>query len=718
MSRYAGSVAARPRLNPMAYITDALRKKLWEPFTVPAYFQPSVFFGYIWGDISKTSAFHVREGNAYEGKAVLFHNPAQVFDLDDMSTYGHLNNLSDAELKTVKKDMDKIKKDLAAITGDRAAQRRKTYINLLPWNKKPVNVDFIEQGRKTLHKIFKYGGHFNKAHFSSIELRNYDKLVYERGKGTDFIDPDYVIVEPPKNKNSNDPKLNRGRVVLIELKKGLGKSETTPEEAQQLRKAAALARKWGLEIWGRVPIIELYFVGARATNTGALNFKRNETAALNRRKAIQIETSGNMKNGGKIIPKYIATPIQLITGRGLADLLFLDPAQVALFTTNQTRAFFINAETLIKYIDDHPEKYPILDKDATYDLKKDPEFVALVMGMQNGAWAPPAETVKNFDKNIRKVGKLLGFIKARRLGLKNAAIPANKKSTYKADIKKTIRVLLSNKYRNYLENNTKTKLSKIANNYTKEGVRSPANLKTPGLGENLLSPVLARRGQFKVGPKKNASGAKIQRLRVQNFPVRSKAILPSNIINEALYKPIRGEAQPKKAYSPKISSANIRVVSNERMARLIEYLVSNIQTAFNRGNQELYRKNKAKLQEIAKEINANPRRSRNLKNYINSNNFKSIILRRSPVHRGSVRPRTVNGRAEAAPVNTSFPIKSPAGVNFAVANATQAKGSQKAMKEKLAAAGVGNANEVTWFTKVWSGLTISQKKSLVSKSVR
>ena len=382
MSRYAGSVAARPRLHPSAYITDTLRTKLWKPFEVPAYFQPSVFFGYIWGEISKTSAFHVREGDAYEGKAVLFHNPAQVFDLDDMSTYGHLNNLSDAELAALKTRMNRIKKDLAEIKGARAAQQRKTYVNSLLWNEKPVNIDFIEQGRKTLDKIFKYGGHFNKAHFSSIELRNYDRSVFERGKGTEFIDPDYVIIDPPKAKNSNDPKLNRGRIVLVELKKGMGKDEPTPDEAQQLRKAAALARKWGLEKWGRVPTIELYFVGGRATMAKNVNFKRNEASEINRRKAIEIEGSGNMKNGTRVVPKYIATPIRLITGRGLADLLYLDPAQVALITTNQTRAFFIDTEKLINYIDDNPDKYPILDTTRTVDLKKDPEFVAMVLNMQ------------------------------------------------------------------------------------------------------------------------------------------------------------------------------------------------------------------------------------------------------------------------------------------------------------------------------------------------
>jgi len=720
MSRYAGSVAARPRLDPSAYISDSLKKKLWTPFEVPAYFQPGVFFGYIWGDISKTSAFHVREGDAYEGKAVLFHNPAQVFDLDDMSTYGHLNNLSAAELASLKTKMNKIKKDLSEIKGDRAAQRRKVYVNSLSWNEKPVNVDFIEQGRKTLHKIFKYGGHFNKAHFSSIELRNYERSIFERGKGTEFIDPDYVIVDPPKSKNSPDPKLNRGRIVLVELKKGLGKDEPTPDEAQQLRKAAALARKWGLEIWGHVPIIELYFVGGRATMARNVNFRRNETAEINRRKAIEIESSGNMKNGTRVVPKYIATPISVITGRGLADLLYLDPAQVALLTTNQTRAFFIDTEKLINYIDDNPDKYPIQDTTRTVDLKKDPEFVAMVLGMQKGAWAPPTGVLKNFDGDIRKVGKLLGYIKARRLAIKNAAVPANKKAIYKQNVKQTIRVLLGNKYKNYLENNTKTKLNRIAANYTKEGVKSPANLKTPSLGEALLSPVLARRGQFKVGPKKNAVGAKVQRLRVQNFPIRSKALFPNNIMNEALLKPVRGEPQPKKPYSPKITSGNIKVVSNDRLTRLIMHLYTNIQTAYNRGDQATFRKNKAKLVEIGQEILSNPRRSQNLKNYVNTNNaFKMYTTFKSPAtNRGAMRPRTAPGAARVNRGN-NLPVKSPAAFDFMSISQKWPKGmKQGEMAERATAAGVLNAKEVQYFVKNWTKLTIGEKKSIVSKSMR
>ena len=585
--------------NLASYVTPKQLKSLWEPIEVPPYFYPSTFFLYKWGEIAKTSAFHVREGDAYEGKAVLAHNPYKVFDIDDMDTYGHLNSLSEDELKELEKENNKNKKYLDGLgNGKAGAAKRREMLDKNP-HLKPYNMKFIITGRKTLAKMMKYGGHFNKAHLCSYELKKFLQNKWALGKGVDFIDPDYTIIEPPKVING---KSKRGKIIFIEFKKGFGKTNTAsePSEAQQLRKAAALATRWGITFWNQIPKIELYFVGARAWRTNQLEFTRNtRTVAINRRSPAQIEANWP-KNGNQLkrVPMWIGYPINLLTGRGLADMLHMPPSVVARLTTDQTRAYVLDTPKLAELIDD---EYGIEKTERTIKLFENPKITAHVERTTPQWKYDPLKmrSETNFDKDIRKVSKLLGYIKAHRLDLKSPSRNSSQNSAKKTKILDTIKLLIT-KYSSYVDANYLAKLSRINANYRASGARSTGGpVKTPNMGEAFMSPVLRRRGQFKI--------AKGQKLRVGNLPVRSKAIAkyPSvpgrspgaqNIINEVAWK--RGAGEAPRNIHIKVKQGNIKIANKERLNRIVKSLVADITDALGRKDRKRFNRSREALRKI------------------------------------------------------------------------------------------------------------------------
>ena len=568
MALFARTTARNAATKPRLFITDTALNKFWEPLKVPAYQDPSLALQKRVAELGKKSGLEVREGDAYEGKGALFPNPFKVVDLDAQSVYGHLNNLTDADMERVKNDNAIGQKALKAKFGDKitATQRAAFYEKNPEYS--PINVEFLEKGRATLKKIMKNGGHFNKAHFASVELRYGDARAWRIGKGTNFIDPDYIACEPPRAGK-------RGRWVIVELKKGWGKTNTASaaSEAQQLRKAAALVRKWSFEIWGQVPIVELYFAAGEASDFGPMyEFTREGGIAINNK----LPSNSNMRNAnGKVIPKYTAIPIHLLTGKGFADFIRVEPVLLSKITGMQSKAYaqwpFARAA---EYLD---EKYGTAPQFRSLSLTKDPDFMRAIPAH----WVPrnfkgelghmpegkKANLKFNYNATVRKVGKLLGYVKARKMNIKDPA--KLKKDQYKKEALQISKALLA-RYKPILSPSLIQKLESNRNKWAKE-VQVPTN-KTPNMGPKFLSKILRRRLDFKVERGKPA--------RLRNVEFTAASIAPKNIVRENVWK--MGKAAPVLVPGPRMTPSPPAKLTNANLQTRITALVFQAGTAYER----------------------------------------------------------------------------------------------------------------------------------------
>jgi len=576
MALFARTTARNIIKQPRFYVTDTALEKLWEPLKVPAYQDPSIALQKRIADLGKKSGLEVREGDAYEGKGALFPNPFKVVDLDAMGVYGHLNNVTDADIARIETDNAEaqvlLRSKFYSADGKQTADQKKKMTAFLEANPKynQINVSFIKKGRETLRKIMKHGGHFNKAHFASVELKFFNPAVWGKGKGFNYIDPDYIACEPPRPGK-------RGRWIIIELKKGWGKTDTAAAaaEAQQLRKAAALVRKWSLEIWGQVPIVELYFAAGEASDFGGLyEFTREGGRNLNTKNV----TNSNMRNAnGKVIPKYVATPINLLTGKGFANLIRVEPVTMAQITTGQTKAYSQGPfAPAAEYLD---EKYGTAESFRTISLRKDPGFINIVPRH----WVP-RELVKelghvpankkeqkfNYDATVRKVAKLLGYIKARKMDIKNEK--KVQKDKYRKEVLQVTKALLA-RYRPILSQSVVRKLESNRNNLSKK-VAVPTN-KTPNMGPKFLSKILRRRLDFKVERGKPT--------RLRNIEFTAASVAPGHMIRENVWKPLKGAAPPiPKAPSPAKAKVPSPVMTNKELEAKITEVIFRAGKAYER----------------------------------------------------------------------------------------------------------------------------------------
>ena len=570
MALFARTTARNAATKPRLFITDTALNKFWEPLKVPAYQDPSLALQKRVAELGKKSGLEVREGDAYEGKGALFPNPFKVVDLDAQSVYGHLNNLTDADIERVKNDNAIGQKALKAKYGDKitATQRAAFYEKNPEYS--PINVEFLEKGRATLKKIMKHGGHFNKAHFASVELRYGDARAWRIGKGTNFIDPDYIACEPPRAGK-------RGRWVIVELKKGWGKTDTAAAaaEAQQLRKAAALVRKWSFELWGQVPIVELYFAAGEASDFGSMyEFTREGGVNLNNK----MPTNSNMRNAnGKVIPKYTAIPIHLLTGKGFADFIRVEPVLLAKITGMQSKAYaqwpFARAA---EYLD---EKYGTSPQFRSISLTKDASFMSAIPVH----WVPrnfkgelghvpegkKANLKFNYNATVRKVAKLLGYVKARKMNIKDPK--KTQKDKYKKEALQVSKALLA-RYRPILSPSVIQKLESNRNKWAKE-VEVASN-KTPNMGPKFLSKVLRRRLDFKVERGKPA--------RLRNVEFTAASIAPKNIMRENAWKPFKGAPLPAIKEAPPLTPSPPAKLTNANLQTRITALVFQAGTAYER----------------------------------------------------------------------------------------------------------------------------------------
>jgi hypothetical protein len=206
-----------------------------------------------------------------------------------------------------------------------------------------------------------------------------------------------------------------------------------------------------------------------------------------------------------------------------------------------------------EYLD---EKYSTSENFRTISLKKDAQFVSLVPRH----WVPrdfkgelghvPANKNPkfNYDATVRKVAKLLGYIKARKMNIKNNA--KTQKDKYKKEALQVTKALLA-RYRPILSPTVITKLESNRNKWSKE-VTAPNQ--TPNMGAKFLSKVLRRRLNFKVERGKPA--------RLRNLEFTASVIGPKNIVRENRWKVAKGAPAPGPRRTPsppaKLTNTNLQ----------------------------------------------------------------------------------------------------------------------------------------------------------------
>ena len=369
-----GRFASFTQIPTNVYVAPELRNKVWQPIEGTRhqllYTEVSKHFN----ELPKPSGMHIREGHTFESRAVVLNNPLHPVEI---SEWGQLNNLGgggkgsvvnaktpasratrktainnrgalfDTAIQNLRNQIDAAIKRLTGANrpgkapeapprGSSAANRtaytaeKKRYSEQeAKWKRamkdvasnpayshlKPIpeDVEKYKKGHANLINLFKTGGYFVAPKLATLELRT-SPTIYQMGKGENYIELDGLIYNKAQN-----------RIIILELKKGKGVSGA--EDAQQMRKAAALFRKWGLEITGRVPTVELYFAAGAAESfasakTYSFNLEKNNVQNWPARK---IEEAV-LAQPNRIV--YIRTPIFLLTGMGIADLLRIDPKKM------------------------------------------------------------------------------------------------------------------------------------------------------------------------------------------------------------------------------------------------------------------------------------------------------------------------------------------------------------------------------------------------------
>ena len=521
---YAGSIASgrfeRARNIPgKIFVSPELLKDLWAPLEAPKSVQTVyTYTSKRFDSIAKASAQHIREGLVYESRGVVVNNPLHPIEI---SGWGQLNNLSGKGLGALNKAktptsrtvrntkmsnrnaafrtaidalrneiLHKLetavgsKKPLFPGKGATSNMKKNYETELKAWNAKvkayttkpehthlqPIsdNVETYEKGHKNLLLLFKRGGYFVAPKLATLELRRRPD-IFSMGKGQDYIELDGLIYDKKRHK-----------IIILELKKEKG--ATGPDDAQQMRKAAALFRKWGLEITGKVPTVELYFSAGAAeyfTPSGyEFNLEKNARAQNWTPRHIQTVVSSASDH---IV--YIRTPIFLLTGIGLGDLLRIDPDKIGQLRDALTRTVR-ELQMIAEFFEDkkltHPDLRPYVVKriggsaatpifgpatNANFGGEEQlyldigrmaishPEFSKLVPPH----WKPKATNLLPTMK-LAKVAEGLLYINALKRKLAKPTLNANTKKQLEKEYKNYHELLLSNKYSGFIKENQKAAL--------------------------------------------------------------------------------------------------------------------------------------------------------------------------------------------------------------------------------------------------------------------
>jgi hypothetical protein len=535
---YAGSIASgrfeRARNIPKnIYVSPELLKDLWEPLQVPREVQ--TVYTYVskrFDTVAKASAQHIREGLIYESRGIVLNNPLHPIEI---SGWGQLNNLSGKGVGILNKSktptsrtsrnakitnrnsafrtsIDSLRAEIlhkveAAVgkkpSASNVAGSKKNYeaamkawkAKVKTYTSKPENThlqlisdntETYEKGHKNLILFFKRGGYFIAPKLATLELRNRPD-IFRMGKGEDYIELDGLIYDKKSNK-----------VIILELKKEKG--ATGPDDAQQMRKAAALFRKWGLEIIGKVPTVEMYFsAGAAeyfAPSGYEFNLEKNASAQNWSPRHIQTVVSSASDH---IV--YIRTPIFLLTGIGLGDLLRIDPKKISQVrdaltqTVRELQIFsdffedkYLTNPDLKPYVIKRvggTQATPIFGPAVNANFTKNeplyldigrmavqhPEFSKLVPTH----WKPKATNLVPTMK-LAKVAEGLLYINALKRKLSKPELNADKRTRLQKEYKNYHELLLSNRYSGFIKANQKAALKAELNRIggkVKAGVNSP-----------------------------------------------------------------------------------------------------------------------------------------------------------------------------------------------------------------------------------------------------
>lgn len=621
---YAGTVAAgrfqRARNIPgQIFISPDLLHELWSPMVAPKKSQTLV--GYVskrFDSVAKASAQHIREGLVYESRGIVANNPLHPVEI---SGWGQLNNLGggglgalnkaktpasrgarntkmanrnakfDASIKELRnKILAEIEKGIGSPRplepiepknktnkANMAAYRKKTadYNKALTaWNLRmrafikkpenshlapiPENISKYRDGHKNLILFFKRGGYFVAPKLATLELR-FRPEILKIGKGEDYIELDGLIYDKASNK-----------VIILELKKELGASG--PEDAIQMRKAATLFRKWGYEITGRVPTVELYFAAGAAehftSNGYSFNLEKNNNTKVSR--VVQNWTPRHIQTAiaaraDHIV--YVRTPVYLLTGIGLGDLLRIDPGKIAqirdalTLTIRQLQMFAgffedkkITTPSIKPYVVKHvggtlkdPVYAPATAADFNSSVQmyldigsmavRDPEFSKLV---------PPHWKPKTGNNNtlptmkLAKIAEGMLYINALKRKLAKPNLNNAKRTQLEKEYMNYHELLLSNKYANFVRENQKVKLrAELA----RLGVTAPrAVVASPTQNAKFYSRILKQAKQQPVAYfKRNKSSSEIagrtkQAAASKNVKYGYSKVADSEILPNYLFK--------------------------------------------------------------------------------------------------------------------------------------------------------------------------------------
>jgi len=580
---YSKSVAARSKRNsPIRenlYVAPDILSKIWEPLPVIRNGRLNNPWQKRVTDVQKASAAHVKEGLIYESRGVVWNNPLKPVEI---SGWGFLNNISGGTANTrnagFKAALDSIKSKIAAHLNKEfpplppGAEKKNTnareskikkYQSANPIWKYPSE-ELTKRGHDYVRVLMKRSGYFVAPKFSTLELRD-DPIVFGKGKGDNYIELDGLI---------HDMKSNR--FIILELKKGFGKKGE--EEAQQMRKAAALLRKWSYEINGTVPTIELYFAAGAATSFKNYEYNSEKNLSAQNYSVGQIRRMISQKPNHLV---YVRTPVNLLTGIGLADLLRVDPRRIRNIVDSlsaATRGWDSSSQYLRTLRPSSNRVIPYLYYDKNLTRKADPNDARKITGNQMfldvksfsqqnpnfghlipQQWRP---NPKNKPTNmLARVAETALYIKGREAKL--AAKGNNSK--IKNDIVKHIQLLLSNKYKNYVKPSTREKLTAKLAKYKGQvlGVAPSPERTTKYYSRVLKARQLVRSKYFK-----HETGTYKKKPAGKSVKISYQKIRQGQIVTETNF----GKKRPR--YSPgNITAENASEMSTDDIMRRLGTLV-------------------------------------------------------------------------------------------------------------------------------------------------
>jgi hypothetical protein len=640
---YAGTIVSRrtnegPKQNLPGgvFLTPEIISRVWEPLPIPRIQFAEAYLSKKLSDIVKASAMHIKEGHVYEAKAAVWNNPMRPVEI---SGWGELNNIGGARVptkanlatkrpsfrdialqKSLKAEIDRCSIVIEQKCGPEpdpsdktrySAWKSKVYKweNDNPENARP-DVGLSTKGHAFLPLIFKTNSYFVAPKFSSVELRG--TPMFKMGKGASYIELDGLIhINLPGGKH---------RFLLIELKKEKG--TTGPEDAQQLRKAAALLRKWCYELTGTLPVIELYFA-AGATNsfvTAGNGYSFNSEKAN-----VQNWAPRKIREAIRSSPKhvaYIRTPIMLLTAKGFADLLRIDPWRMAKIKSGLTEASssigviakYLRNKSYQDFFSTEPEDNYLLIKTGAKTFKppdieevvgKEQLYLNLVKLFQNNK--------NNFRKNIptywhpnkvkelaptmalARVSEGLLYVNALKRKLNNPNKYTNrpaKLAELERNYIKHVKYLLTNKYSRYISNSAKFRLqmqlARFPNTMNVNNNKSPTNNKlkyykrvlkqaTIGGREYYKPPKLRLTGNSRANAlaifKANKPGAGKYKIANRSRTTGAQKIRVGHIIGE--YN-LEKRAKPAVNFGDNLTSADIANVNNSTLSRWINMISKRI----------------------------------------------------------------------------------------------------------------------------------------------